>query len=251
MNAATSTPESKVGGAGIGGEKSSENIGGNGGTIMINGRLVTAVGGREGAGIGGGCYQDSGNIIIGGDAVVIARGGIKGGAGIGGGFGVKKTDGSTIGGNIGTIAIGGNSIVFAGTNKDLSIFPDQDLGFGNRGSTYTSIIITYNAAVFLHRNLLCEHTAISLSHNFVGTGNYETMSRFGINLESFYPDERPVPPGSEVLDEPHLEGWLSDLWDEKVIDWWKGANGIGAYIVHKILTYRKSADTGAETKEVM
>ena len=80
-------------GAGIGGGN-----GGNGGTITISGGTVTANGGYQGAGIGGG-YKGAGGTIIITNGTVKATGG-KGAAGIGGGY---KGAGGTItisGGNV-------------------------------------------------------------------------------------------------------------------------------------------------------
>ncbi len=105
------TGNSTFWGAGIGG--GSDSISGeDGGTItVIGGAHVTAVGGRDGAGIGGcgtvsGGHGTGGTITIGGSATVNATGGIDG-AGIGGGNGAGGT--ITIGGSATVNATGGAS----------------------------------------------------------------------------------------------------------------------------------------------
>lgn len=85
--------------AGIGG-----NDGEDGGTLTVNGGIITAAGGKWGAGIGGGNVGKGGKITINGGSVT-AQGGSEG-AGIGGG---DECDGGTVEINGGTVeAKGGN-----------------------------------------------------------------------------------------------------------------------------------------------
>ncbi len=95
-------------GAGIGG-----NDGEAGGTITVNGGVITSTGGNQGAGIGGGKYGRSGTIKINGGSIT-AIGGNQG-AGIGGGHAgasdhIVITDGlvKTTGGKNGAGIGGGN-----------------------------------------------------------------------------------------------------------------------------------------------
>ena len=98
------------GDAGIGGNKGNLGDGGNGGTITINGGIITASGTNGGAGIGGGSKGNTyavggsgGNITINGGTVMAtgAWNSGSGGAGIGGGYG---------GGSGGTILINGGTV---------------------------------------------------------------------------------------------------------------------------------------------
>ncbi len=88
-------------GAGIGG-----GVYGNGGVINIFGGTVEASGGEQGAGIGGGIYGDGGNVNISG-GIVEANGGSDG-AGIGGGYGYPKR------GNGGVVNIFGGTVEASG-----------------------------------------------------------------------------------------------------------------------------------------
>ncbi len=99
-------------GAGIGGGNDK-----HAGTIAINGGNVTATGGTSGAGIGGGCYGDGGVIVINGGNVTANCNG-NNGAGIGGGFygasgKITINDGTVTatGGNKGTGIGSGNTAV--------------------------------------------------------------------------------------------------------------------------------------------
>ncbi|MDR0887687.1 MAG: hypothetical protein LBM39_00670 [Candidatus Methanoplasma sp.] len=87
------------GGPGIG----SSIVGDDCGTVIINGGKVTATGGNNGAGIGGGNGRNGGDITING-GTVIAKGGNYA-AGIGGG-----RSGSSGGGNSGKIVINGGNV---------------------------------------------------------------------------------------------------------------------------------------------
>jgi len=116
-------------GAGIG---SGAGEGGNGGTITINGGIVTATGGywknRGGAGIGGGWYGNSGIITInGGD--VTANGGSNG-AGIGGGCSGSGQQ----------IRINGGTVRAAGGNWAAGI------GGGHNGNAGTIVIDTTHSS---------------------------------------------------------------------------------------------------------
>jgi len=104
--------------AGIGGTN------GTAGTVIINGGQVTANGGNNGAGIGGGGNGDGGTIII-NRGTVNATGGGWGAAGIGGGSanpgGVSGGGRSGAGGSItingGTVTATGNSSTSSGINN--------------------------------------------------------------------------------------------------------------------------------------
>ena len=102
-------------------------IGGNygdktGGNIVINGGVITATGGKNGAGIGGGNYGAGGNITITG-GVITATGG-PGGAGIGGGS-------NRAGGNI---TINGGEVTATG------VFWGAGIGGGSIGAAGTIVI---------------------------------------------------------------------------------------------------------------
>ncbi|WP_139317724.1 OmpL47-type beta-barrel domain-containing protein [Parabacteroides timonensis] len=101
--------------------------GGSGGTITINGGVVTATSTDKGAGIGGGRYGSGGIITIRG-GVVTATG--DGGAGIGGGYGDSDGDGY---GDSGIITIDGG-VVTAESKYGAGI------GGGNRGAGETITI---------------------------------------------------------------------------------------------------------------
>lgn len=92
------------------------------GKITINGGVVTAIGGNQGAGIGGSSRVSGGTIII-NDGVVTAIGGGSGtgGSGIGGGGN---------GGNGGSITINGGTVIATGGN---SISGGSGSGIGGGG----------------------------------------------------------------------------------------------------------------------
>jgi hypothetical protein len=94
-------------------------------TITINGGVVTATGGSQGAGIGGGSGSAGGSITISG-GVVTATNGVDG-AGIGGGRG----------GTGGTIVIGGGTITAIGSRN---IGDGAGIGGGRSGSGGTITI---------------------------------------------------------------------------------------------------------------
>ncbi|WP_195988723.1 hypothetical protein [Clostridium sp. D53t1_180928_C8] len=108
---------SLYGAAGIGGgagllpkdESSDVFIGGNGGVINIMGTSsdsIIAIGGIQGAGIGGGSNGNGGNITIGGELFINAQGG-NNAAGIGGGYALEYFGINCICGNGGIIEING------------------------------------------------------------------------------------------------------------------------------------------------
>ncbi|MCD8397987.1 MAG: InlB B-repeat-containing protein, partial [Lachnospiraceae bacterium] len=95
------------GGAGIGGGYKS-----NGGTIIINGGTITAMGGRDAAGIGGGGYCACGSITInGGTVTASSHDSSSPGAGIGGGYE----------GNGGSILITGGTVTATSTSNGAGI----------------------------------------------------------------------------------------------------------------------------------
>ena len=107
-------------GAGIGGGHE-----GTGGTIIINGGTITAIGGQYSAGIGSGADATSAGSIMINDGTINATGG-EGGAGIGGGY---KGSGGDIDINGGTVTatggayaagIGGGDRGSSGGNIDIS-----------------------------------------------------------------------------------------------------------------------------------
>jgi len=99
--------------AGIGGAVN------NGSNITINGGVITATGGNDGAGIGGGYYSPGSNITINGGKVT-ATGGLNA-AGIGGGGGGYNAAGSNITINNGVVtAIGGTDGAGIGGGKNYS-----------------------------------------------------------------------------------------------------------------------------------
>jgi|GEM_PF-3259335 len=114
--------------AGIGGQ-----YGNKSGSITINGGMITAVGGQDSAGIGGGNQAlsnsntggDSGTITINGGIVTATGNGH--GAGIGGGGGANK------GGSAGAIIINGGTITATGAGNGAGIGGGGSSG-GNAGS---------------------------------------------------------------------------------------------------------------------
>lgn len=128
----------------------------NASNITITGGDILAVGGDDGAGIGGGAYGNADNITITGNANVTASGG-SGGAGIGGGYyrngtnlkitghatviASSSNNGAGIGagasGDLADITISGDSTVFAqGENGSAAI------GGGGQGSYQERTTIT-------------------------------------------------------------------------------------------------------------
>ena len=87
------------GGAGIGGGYVTKIAGG---TITINGGVVTATGGNGGAGIGGSSGKDGGTVTINGGTVTATGG--NGGAGIGGGNSAARPGTVTFGAAFGVLA---------------------------------------------------------------------------------------------------------------------------------------------------
>ncbi len=135
---ASLTAESKVGGAGIGGD----GVTGSAGVITIKSGKIIAKGGEPCAGIGGGYRGSAGTIqILGGD--VTAKGGsgnqegsIKGGAGIGCGSGCTSSKGEVIisGGTVKAIGGESNGVKAEGINcSTLS-------SGGNSATIYTNRI---------------------------------------------------------------------------------------------------------------
>ena len=109
-------------GAGIGGGYTDSNR--NCGNIDIKGGNITAIGGREAAGIGGGDEGSCGNITISGGTVEASCG--EGGAGIGGGDE----------GSCGNITISGGTVNATGGKYGAGI------GGGNKNGTCGAITIT-------------------------------------------------------------------------------------------------------------
>jgi len=102
-----------------------------GGTITINGGIVNATGGSEGAGIGsnGGSGSDGSSTITINGGIVNATGGREGGAGIGGGSGS----------NGGTITINGGIVNATGGGSGSS--SGAGIGGGGRGGSGGTITI--------------------------------------------------------------------------------------------------------------
>ena len=131
-------PQTKLGGAGIGGATG----GGNATNITITGNAdVSAAGGYYAAGIGGGEDGNATNIIISGNAKVAAAGAGSGGAGIGGGdFGTGSVlitdhaDVTAYGGNqgagIGGGASCGGSVEISGNAKVTAVGANGSAGIG-------------------------------------------------------------------------------------------------------------------------
>jgi hypothetical protein len=127
-------------GAGIGG-----GIRGAGGTITISGGTVTATGGSDGAGIGGGSrdgyngdYGDGGTITISGGTVTATGG--SDGAGIGGGGGGY--------GDGGTITISGGTVTAIGGNSGAGIGGGGGYGGDGDGGVAGTITVAGHAVVF-------------------------------------------------------------------------------------------------------
>ncbi len=116
-------------GAGIGGGCNK-----NGGNITINGGIVTATGGRYAAGIGGGYDKNGGNITING-GIVTATGG-RNAAGIGGGHDEGSDSNQGDGGQI-TIT-GGTVIANGGDYRNY--FSGAGIGGGYNGNGGTVVI---------------------------------------------------------------------------------------------------------------
>ncbi len=140
-------------GAGIGGGYTDSNR--NCGNIDIKGGNITAIGGREAAGIGGGDEGSCGNITISGGTVEASCG--EAGAGIGGGdegtFGAITISGGTVnatGGKYGAGIGGGNKNGTCGTitiTSDVSSviatkgdLAPNSIGKGDEGQAITVII---------------------------------------------------------------------------------------------------------------
>ena len=156
-------PDTRLGGAGIGGATG----GGNATNITITGNAdVSAAGGYYAAGIGGGYSGNATNITISGNAKVAAAGSNSGGAGIGGGdYGTGSVlitdhaDVTAYGGNQGagiggggyrggSVEISGNAKVFAkGANGGAGIGSGEGCYSDNPELTDTSVTISDNANV--------------------------------------------------------------------------------------------------------
>ena len=116
--------------AGIGGGAD-----GAGGTVTISGGTVTATGGDGSAGIGGGYSGAGGTVTIEGGTVTATGG--YGGAGIGGGYV----------GEGGTVTISGGTVTATGNNGG------HDIGMGGAGSTSGTNIFT-GGSVYLHHGTI-------------------------------------------------------------------------------------------------
>ena len=101
--------------AGIGGAQS------DGGTVVISGGLVTSTGGINGAGIGGGYYGSGGTITISGGTIIADRIASLAGAGAGIGAGFEGSGGSIVitGGNIRSNGITGTPVDADGCSLTL------------------------------------------------------------------------------------------------------------------------------------
>ena len=133
VNGGNITAQGGKDGAGIGGGCSKNNtICVNNGTTIINGGNVTAQGGSSGAGIGGGSYGSCGTTIINGGTITATGG--NWGAGIGGGLAYSGagTNGYTDGG--GTVTINGGTIT--ATGRDFSV----GIGGGENGKVQSLTI---------------------------------------------------------------------------------------------------------------
>ena len=111
--------------AGIGGTKAN-----SGGTVTINGGTVTATGGENAAGIGGGANGGGGTVTINGGTVEATGG--SGAAGIGGGY--------NAGG--GTVAIYGGTVTATGGSDAVGI------GGGQMKTTESTLILGEGMALF-------------------------------------------------------------------------------------------------------
>ena len=128
------TAEGGLNGAGIGGGDE-----GNGNNIAISGGEVTAIGGVFGAGIGGGAGGNGNNITISGGEVTAIGG--DSGAGIGGGCNGNGSDITISGGEVtaigdgdggdGGAGIGGG---YNGNGSDITISGGEIKAIGGRGS---------------------------------------------------------------------------------------------------------------------
>lgn len=116
--------------AGIGGTFKDGN--GNTSNITITGGSITAISGRNGAGIGGGYKGYGKDITITGNATVTASG--DSGAGIGGGYGDGSSDGS------GKVTISGRANVTA--------FSERGAGIGGGRYGGADVTISEDATVF-------------------------------------------------------------------------------------------------------
>jgi hypothetical protein len=134
---------------------------------MINGGAVSATGGTDGAGIGGGCYGAGGSVTIAGGTVSVTGTGF-GGASIGGGYssgggsitisgGAVNATGK-IGGssymppNEGTITgLSGNAVVFAqsiGPTLTVGGNATQAIVFkGNAGTMYGDVTLGFDVTI--------------------------------------------------------------------------------------------------------
>ena len=115
--------------AGIGGGgRWNASSGGNGGNVVINGGTVTATGGSNGAGIGGGQFANGGILTING-GTVLAEGG-ENAAGIGGG-----RSNNTVEGKGGTVIISGGTVTAIGGGGR------PDIGGGYYGTDHGSLTV--------------------------------------------------------------------------------------------------------------
>ena len=131
INAGKVTAYGGANGAGIGtGRGSTKDISGNG-KIIINGGTVEAFGGEWAAGIGRGYHGYPNAVEInGGD--ITAKGGVRGGAGIGGG---KDTSGVNT-------TITGGTVCAIGNVDEANELIGCGIGSGGKGSRHMSLTIT-------------------------------------------------------------------------------------------------------------
>jgi len=130
----TAVGGSGYGGAGIGGE----GYEGGGGTIIISGGKITAIGGYLSAGIGGGQLGKGGNITING-GIVTADGGSEA-------QGIGRGSGNDI---PGMLTMNGNAIVFSSSVGDMELNRKTNgiLFNGNSGIVYGSVELADNLTV--------------------------------------------------------------------------------------------------------
>lgn len=157
-------------GAGIGGGKNHL-----AGSITINGGTITATGGSNGgAGIGGGTNGGGGTIVING-GTIMANGGTYG-AGIGGG---SNGDG-------GTVSISNDAVVYT---KGDAANGAKDIGCGNGGSSDGTLSISDTAAVFFYNGNGPTGGNVTCDDGHALTDSFSYSSSFcGISLPAEWSD---------------------------------------------------------------
>ena len=166
-------------GAGIGGGRN-----GSGGTITINGGTVTASGQERAAGIGGGYGAGGGSVAING-GIVVARGGYWG-AGIGGGGALFENSGDG-----GTIQISGGEVTaVGGSNSGAGIGGGGGAGSGSYAGSGEMIEITGGTVNATSRTGAGigggGHTNESVTGDMCGSGGSITISGGTVTAFSQY-----------------------------------------------------------------